>query len=258
MLDGVRILRYPLRAATGGPAGYLREYGLALWHTLRLACKVRREGPVHVVQACNPPDLLFLIALPLMLRGAKFVFDHHDLVPELFRSRFAGGGEVLLPGGDVVRAHHLRPGRRRDQHQRELPADRADPWPQAARRRAGGAQRPGPDPVPAPRPRPGAAPRQDLPGRLHRRDGPAGRRGLRTARAPALRHEQGRDDLHTIFMGAWRRVRRHGRAGQGTGARRAASSSPAGSPTSSCSAACPLRTSAFLRIRAIRSTTCRR
>src|ERR1700742_1124422 len=36
-LGGVRILRYPLRAATGGPGGYLREYGLALWHSLRLA-----------------------------------------------------------------------------------------------------------------------------------------------------------------------------------------------------------------------------
>jgi glycosyltransferase involved in cell wall biosynthesis len=96
VLDGVRILRYPLRAATGGPAGYVREYGVALWHTLRLGLRVRREGPVHVVQACNPPDLLFLATLPLLARGAKFVFDHHDLVPELFRSRFPGGGGLLF------------------------------------------------------------------------------------------------------------------------------------------------------------------
>ncbi|MBL1074069.1 glycosyltransferase family 4 protein [Nocardia sp. 2] len=94
-LEGVRILRYPLRAATGGPAGYLREYSLALWHTLRLALRVRREGPVHVVHACNPPDLLFLIALVLRIGGARFVFDHHDLVPELFESRFAGGPSLL-------------------------------------------------------------------------------------------------------------------------------------------------------------------
>ena len=45
VIEGVRILRYPLRAATGGPLGYLREYTLALWHTLRLAIKVRRGGP---------------------------------------------------------------------------------------------------------------------------------------------------------------------------------------------------------------------
>ncbi len=95
IVGGVRILRYPLRAATGGPTGYLREYGLALWHMLRLALRVRREGPVDVVQACNPPDLLFLVAVPLKLRGARFVFDHHDLVPELFLSRFPGRGRLL-------------------------------------------------------------------------------------------------------------------------------------------------------------------
>ncbi|MDQ0789764.1 glycosyltransferase involved in cell wall biosynthesis [Streptomyces sp. B3I7] len=92
VVDGVRIHRYPLRAATGGPAGYLREYGSALWHTARLA---RRVGPVHVVHACNPPDLLFLPALRMKRRGARFVFDQHDLVPELYLSRFGRGRDVL-------------------------------------------------------------------------------------------------------------------------------------------------------------------
>lgn len=91
-VDGVRIHRYPLRAATGGPAGYLREYGAALWHTLRLA---RTVGPVDVVHACNPPDLLFLPALWLKRRGARFVFDQHDLVPELYLSRFGRGEDRL-------------------------------------------------------------------------------------------------------------------------------------------------------------------
>ncbi|MBB1252162.1 glycosyltransferase family 4 protein [Streptomyces sp. OF3] len=91
-IDGVRIHRYPLRAATGGPAGYLREYGSALWHTCRLARKV---GPVHVVHACNPPDLLFLPALWLKRRGTRFVFDQHDLVPELYLSRFGRGRDLL-------------------------------------------------------------------------------------------------------------------------------------------------------------------
>lgn len=91
-LDGVRIHRYPLRAATGGPAGYLKEYGSALWHTFRLA---RRIGPVDVVHACNPPDLLFLVARWLRRRGAKFVFDQHDLVPELYLSRFDRGEDFL-------------------------------------------------------------------------------------------------------------------------------------------------------------------
>ena len=95
VIQGVRILRYPLRTATGGPLSYLREYAIALWHTLRLAIKVRREGPVDAVHACNPPDLLFLVALLLRPWGARFVFDHHDLVPELFLSRFSGKSPVL-------------------------------------------------------------------------------------------------------------------------------------------------------------------
>ncbi|MGD6748846.1 glycosyltransferase family 4 protein [Streptomyces sp. BH105] len=95
VIDGVRIHRYPLTAATGGPAGYLREYGSALWHTARLARKV---GPVHVVHACNPPDLLFLAAWWLRRRGAQFVFDQHDLVPELYLSRFDRGEDLLYRG----------------------------------------------------------------------------------------------------------------------------------------------------------------
>ncbi|WP_416973808.1 glycosyltransferase family 4 protein [Streptomyces sp. 4F14] len=91
-IDGIRIHRYPLHAATGGPAGYLREYGAALWHTFRLA---REVGPVDVVHACNPPDLLFLPALWLKRRGARFVFDQHDLVPELYLSRFGRGKDLL-------------------------------------------------------------------------------------------------------------------------------------------------------------------
>ncbi|OXM74143.1 MULTISPECIES: glycosyltransferase family 4 protein [Amycolatopsis] len=95
VLDGVHIHRYPLTAATGGPAGYLREYGSALRHTFRLARKI---GPVDVVHACNPPDLLFLVARMLKRRGAKFVFDQHDLVPELYLSRFDRGRDLLYRG----------------------------------------------------------------------------------------------------------------------------------------------------------------
>ncbi|MQA59943.1 MAG: glycosyltransferase [Actinophytocola sp.] len=92
VIDGIRIHRYRLRAATGGPAGYLREYGLALLHTLRLALRV---GKVDIVHACNPPDLLFVVAKLLKARGTKFVFDQHDLVPELYLSRFARGEDRL-------------------------------------------------------------------------------------------------------------------------------------------------------------------
>jgi glycosyltransferase involved in cell wall biosynthesis len=94
-IDGVSIHRYALRPATGGPAGYLREYTSALWQTLRLAWRLSRQERFDIVHACNPPDLLFLIALALRPTGARFLFDHHDLVPELFESRFPTGPSVL-------------------------------------------------------------------------------------------------------------------------------------------------------------------
>ncbi|MEO3853616.1 glycosyltransferase family 4 protein [Acrocarpospora sp. B8E8] len=91
-IDGIKIHRYPLKAATGGPLGYLREYSSALLHTYRLA---RKLGPVDVVHACNPPDLLFLVAGRLKRQGARFVYDQHDLVPELYLSRFGRGQDFL-------------------------------------------------------------------------------------------------------------------------------------------------------------------
>ncbi|EWM13328.1 glycosyltransferase family 4 protein [Kutzneria sp. 744] len=94
-IDGVKIHRYPLKAATGGPQGYLFEYTAAVWHTFRLARKI---GPVDVVHACNPPDLLFLVARWLKRGGAKFIFDQHDLVPELYLSRFNRGEDFLYRG----------------------------------------------------------------------------------------------------------------------------------------------------------------
>jgi glycosyltransferase involved in cell wall biosynthesis len=94
-IEGVKIHRYPLKAATGGPKGYLFEYSAAVWHTFRLA---RGIGPVDVVHACNPPDLLFLVARWLKRGGAKFVFDQHDLVPELYLSRFDRGEDFLYRG----------------------------------------------------------------------------------------------------------------------------------------------------------------
>jgi glycosyltransferase involved in cell wall biosynthesis len=92
LIDGVHIHRYPLTAATDGWTGYLREYPLALWRSWRLA---RRLGRFDVIHICNPPDLLFLVALPHKLRGARVIFDQHDLVPELYESRFGRGRDLL-------------------------------------------------------------------------------------------------------------------------------------------------------------------
>jgi glycosyltransferase involved in cell wall biosynthesis len=91
VLNGVDIYRYPLRPANGGPAGYLREYTVAFAQTARLVARLARRRHFAFVHACNPPDFLLFTALPLRLRRTRFIFDHHDLVPELYLSRFQRG-----------------------------------------------------------------------------------------------------------------------------------------------------------------------
>jgi glycosyltransferase involved in cell wall biosynthesis len=94
-LEGVTIYRYPLTPAAAGPSGYIREYGQAFWHTARLVRRLAREHGLDVVQACNPPDFLLAAAWPLKRRGSAFIFDQHDLVPELYLSRFGRGKDAL-------------------------------------------------------------------------------------------------------------------------------------------------------------------
>lgn len=87
-LDGVHIHRHPLPLDAKGAAGYLLEYGAALWHEFRLAVKVARTRGFDTIQGCNPPDLIFLVAWPFKLFGKRYVFDHHDINPELYEAKF--------------------------------------------------------------------------------------------------------------------------------------------------------------------------
>ena len=94
-LEGVTIHRFHHREAKAGPWSYLREYGSALRDMRRLARAIDRERRVDVVHVCNPPDVLFLAVRRLRRRGARLVFDHHDLVPELYEARFGRRGGAL-------------------------------------------------------------------------------------------------------------------------------------------------------------------
>ena len=99
LLDGIHIHRYRLAVEGAGLKGYLHEYSAALFHTFRLALRVWWQRGFDVIHACNPPDLLFLIGAFFRLFGVKFVFDHHDLNPELFVAKFGKTGflhRVLL------------------------------------------------------------------------------------------------------------------------------------------------------------------
>jgi glycosyltransferase involved in cell wall biosynthesis len=90
-IDGVAIHRYDPIRADGCAAGYAIEYLAALWSMRRRAARLSRGGPFSVVHACSPPDFLLLAALGLRRRGSRFIFDHHDLTPELYQTRFGGG-----------------------------------------------------------------------------------------------------------------------------------------------------------------------
>lgn len=88
-IDGIAVYRHPLPRELSSAAGYLREYAAALWHQWRLARRIHREQGFDVIHACNPPDLTFLVGLWFkLLHGKTFLFDHHDLAPELFESKF--------------------------------------------------------------------------------------------------------------------------------------------------------------------------
>lgn len=95
VIDGVLILRHTLPFEAEGALGYLREYASALFGQMRLAIRLWRRKRFDVVQACNPPDLLFLVAAPFkLLFGVRFIFDHHDVAPELFEVKFGRKGVV--------------------------------------------------------------------------------------------------------------------------------------------------------------------
>lgn len=91
-IDGIAVYRHPLPLEAKGKWGFVAEYATALFHEVRLLVKVSRERGFDIIQACNPPDLIFLAALPFKLLGKKFVFDHHDISPELFAVKFGSKG----------------------------------------------------------------------------------------------------------------------------------------------------------------------
>lgn len=92
-LEGVNIYRHPEPPeAHSGAVAYAREYLHAIRHWFRLARIVRRERGFDVIHGCNPPDLVFLLALRYRLAGVRYLFDHHDVCPELFEAKFGRRG----------------------------------------------------------------------------------------------------------------------------------------------------------------------
>ncbi len=89
-LEGVTVYRFALEWAEKGIKSYMREYLSALISISRLSWSVWRKRHFDIIHVCNPPDIFFAVGLFYRLLGARFVFDHHDLFPELISYRYSG------------------------------------------------------------------------------------------------------------------------------------------------------------------------
>jgi len=97
-IDGIHVYRHAVLHEAHGAIGYLLEYGNAIFHELRLSIKIARRHGFDVIHACNPPDLIFLVGLFFKPFRKHFLFDHHDLNPELYAAKFgdnAVGGRII-------------------------------------------------------------------------------------------------------------------------------------------------------------------
>ena len=87
VLDGVSIYRFRAFQSNGGFVSYMTEFAVALIKSFWLAGVVLWREGFHVIQICNPPDLLILAVLPYKLLGKKIVFDQHDICPEIYQTQ---------------------------------------------------------------------------------------------------------------------------------------------------------------------------
>lgn len=94
-INGVHIYRHDLPTEGNGALGYAREYYVALREEYRLAKKVYKERGFHVIHGCNPPDDIYMVAKKFRKYGVDYVFDHHDICPELFEAKFGKKSGLL-------------------------------------------------------------------------------------------------------------------------------------------------------------------
>lgn len=93
VLEGIHVFRHPLPYEADGALGYALEYGWAIAWEFALSVKAYFKVGFDCVQACNPPDLLFVIGgFWKYLFGKPFIFDHHDINPELYEAKFGKKG----------------------------------------------------------------------------------------------------------------------------------------------------------------------
>ena len=103
VIDGVELYKYRPYAPGGSKLSFVAEYAYSFAATAWQALQARgARGRFAVIQACNPPDIFWPLAMAFRaLERTRFVFDHHDLCPELFESRFGGEPLAALQGAAV-------------------------------------------------------------------------------------------------------------------------------------------------------------
>lgn len=93
-LDDILILRHSLPIEADSAIGYLLEYSAALFWQFLLSLRVLLGRGFDVIHACNPPDTIFLVGGFYRLFGKRFLFDQHDINPELFEAKFGRRGAL--------------------------------------------------------------------------------------------------------------------------------------------------------------------
>jgi len=88
-INDIHIYRHPLPIEGNNVLGYFLEYSAALFWETYLSFKIFLIHGFDIIHVCNPPDLIFLSALPFKILGKKFIFDHHDINPELYLAKFS-------------------------------------------------------------------------------------------------------------------------------------------------------------------------
>jgi glycosyltransferase involved in cell wall biosynthesis len=88
VIDNIHVYRHALPIEASGALGYAIEYSWALLWEFVLTLRVLWTRGFDVIHACNPPDTIFLIGGFFKLFGKKFIFDHHDINPELYEAKF--------------------------------------------------------------------------------------------------------------------------------------------------------------------------
>jgi glycosyltransferase involved in cell wall biosynthesis len=91
-IDGIHIYRHPLWLESESLFGFILEYASALWWQTLLSWKVLFKHGFDIIHGCNPPDLIFLIAWQFLPLGKTFIFDQHDINPELYEAKFGRRG----------------------------------------------------------------------------------------------------------------------------------------------------------------------